>query len=173
MIIINKHILKFPFFQIIGISSLNGIRHSSFRSSQPVADLSEYPEVEIVKNPPEWKFVENILPNLVIPEPKEKLEYPSGWKPQNFNAKSEYFIGRTRNHMMPVYLFINHRGMRRLTKIRRIQGDIWKLEIELKAEIEKQFGKKVISRVNEMSGQIAFKGDFVAIVNKYLMEKGF
>lgn len=158
-------------FQII--SSLNGIRHSSFRSSQPVADLSEYPEVEIVKNPIEWKFVENLLPNLIIPEPKEKSEYPSGWKPQNFNPKSEYFIGRTRNHMMPVYLFINHRGMRRLTKIRRIQGDIWKLESELKIVIEKQFGKKIISRVNEMSGQIAFKGDFVGIVNKYLTEKGF
>lgn len=74
--------------------------------------------------------------------------------------------------MHPIYLTRTFRGMRRVTKLRRVQGDIWQLEKELHAAIENRIGKQIVTRVNEMSGQIWFRGDFVNIVKEYLMSKG-
>lgn len=76
--------------------------------------------------------------------------------------------------MHPVYLTLSKRGMRKLTYIRRIQGDIWKLESDLKKHLE-QFKKRniVSSRINELAGVVVFRGDFVSIVKKWLEEKGF
>lgn len=150
------------------------IRHSSFRSSEPLKDIeANHPQVEIVRNPPEWKFVEAILAKQIVPTPTPKSAYPSGWQPQ-VNAVTEmpYFVPRTKNHMHPVYLTRTFRGMRRITKLRRVQGDIWQLEKELHATIEKRIGKDIVTRVNEMSGQIWFRGDFVNIVKEYLIAKG-
>lgn len=147
---------------------------SSFQSSHPIYDGSAYPEVEVLKNPPEWKFVERLLPRKIVPKPIPKEEYPSGWKPQTIDInQTDYFIARTKNHMVPVYLIRKFRGMRRLTVVRRVQGDIWALEAELKAAIEKHIGKMIITRVNEMSSQIYFKGDYVNFVKEYLLKKGF
>lgn len=153
---------------------LTNVRWSSFRSSHPVYERSAYPEVEVVKNPPEWKYVERLLPTVLVPEPTPKAEYPSGWKPQTVDRQNtDKFVVRTKNHMMPVYLIRKFRGMRQLTVVRRVQGGIWELEAELKAAIEKNIGKKIITRVNEMSCQIYFKGDFVNFVKEYLLKKGF
>lgn len=113
------------------------------------------------------------MPSVLVPTPTIKKEYPSGWKPQNFNVEnSEFFVARTKNHMPPVYLIRKFRGMRRLTAVKRIQGDIWTLEVELKDAIEKHIGKKIASRVNEMVGCIYFKGDYVNFVKEYLNKKG-
>lgn len=150
------------------------IRLSSFRSSHPVYDKKEYPNVEIIKNPVEWKFVEKLLSKQIVPPATIKPEYPSGWRPQTIDVRSnDYFIARTKNHMIPIYLQVTFRGTRRITIIKRIQGDIWNLEIELREMIEKLIGRKIASRINEMSGQIHFKGDFVNIVKDYLINKGF
>lgn len=74
--------------------------------------------------------------------------------------------------MHPIYLTRTFRGMRRITKLRRVQGDIWHLERELHSAIENRIGKPIVTRVNEMSGQIWFRGDFVNIVKDYLITKG-
>lgn len=74
--------------------------------------------------------------------------------------------------MHPVYLVRTYRGLRRITKLRRIQGNIWQLEKELHAEIENRIGKHIVTRVNEMSGQIWFRGDYSTIIKEYLMSKG-
>lgn len=74
--------------------------------------------------------------------------------------------------MLPVYLQRAFRGQRRITVIRRVEGDIWLLEAELRYLIEKQLNRPIITRVNEMTGQIAFKGDHVAVVEKFLLDKG-
>lgn len=124
----------------------------------------------MLKNPPEWKFVERILRKPQVPEPQPKLEYPSGWQPQT-NFDSSYFVARTKNHMHPVYLNTYFRGLRRITKLRKIQGDIWLLERELRECIEARVGKKIATRVNELSGQIWIKGDYVTIVNEFLLKK--
>lgn len=76
--------------------------------------------------------------------------------------------------MIPVYLMKTYRGMRQVTLIRYVLGDIWTLEKDLRKVVEaSQDGKVCASRVNEMSGQITFHGDYVDVVKKYLEEQGF
>lgn len=166
---------KFEFFQqsLLPCTSIvsPSVRYSSFRSSNLVEPIDEYPQVEVLRNPPEWKYVERILRRPQVPEPQPKSEYPSGWQPQS-NLNNPYYVARTKNHMVPAYLNTYFRGLRRVTKLRKIQGDIWLLERELRDCIEKRIGKKIATRVNELSGQIWIKGDYVTIVNDFLMEKG-
>ncbi|XP_073828639.1 mitochondrial ribosomal protein L49 [Musca autumnalis] len=153
-------------------------RFSSYVSSDKVQSLDEYPQVEVLKNPPEWKYVERLLPKPVIPKVAEKSEYPSGWKPQSVGLKDmdklEYYVARSRNHMVPVYLETTFRGQRRVTIVKRVQGNIWELEKELRAIVEKERkGKLCATRVNEMSGQIRIHGDYVDVVREYLKSKGY
>ncbi|XP_050072005.1 probable 39S ribosomal protein L49, mitochondrial [Anopheles maculipalpis] len=148
------------------------VRWSSFRSSEPVGDLAQYPEVEVVRNPPEWKYVERLLAPRTVPKPTPKESYPSGWKPASPQPNLKYVVLRTKNHMLPVYLRRAFRGQRRITAIRHVEGDIWQLEAELRYLIEKQLSRPIITRVNEMSGQIELKGDHVGFVEKFLLEKG-
>lgn len=152
------------------------VRYSNYLSSPPVGPREKYPEVEIVHDAPEWKYVERLLPQKTIPNPVEKAEYSSGWKPQTATTLPDlkYFVARTKNHMVPVYLHTTFRGQRRITVIRRVQGDIWELERELRVVVEKtRNGKLCASRVNEMSGQIHFHGDYVDVIREHLKEKGF
>lgn len=145
-------------------------------SSPPVRPLDEYPEVEVVHNPPEWKYVERLLPQEIIPKPAQKAEYPSGWQYPTANSAKDlkYSVLRTKNHMVPVYLHTRFRGQRRITVVRRIEGDIWALEKDLRAVVEKARGGRLCaSRVNEMSGQIHFHGDYVDQIREYLKQKGF
>lgn len=83
-----------------------------------------------------------------------------------------YYVQRTKNHMSPVYLETFFRGQRRITKLRRIQGDIWLLERELRECIEARIGRKIATKVNELSGQIWMKGDYVTIVKDFLAKRG-
>lgn len=104
----------------------------------------------------------------------KKDEYPSGWKPQTINPKSyPYFIKRSRNHLLPVYLDIAYRGTKRMTKIPNIQGDIWALEEDLRRFIERYIGRKIVTRVNEFAGVLWIRGDFVNLVKDHLLKKGF
>lgn len=84
-----------------------------------------------------------------------------------------YFVERSKNHMQPVYLQLTFRGMRKVTHLRRIQGDIWMLETELKKYVEEKCGKRIGSQVHEVAGQINFRGDHVASVKEWLDSKGF
>ncbi|XP_005189786.1 large ribosomal subunit protein mL49 [Musca domestica] len=153
-------------------------RFSSYNSSDKVQALEEYPEVEILRNPPEWKYVERLLPKPVIPKVAQKSEYPSGWKPQSMGLKDmdklEYYVARSRNHMVPVYLETTFRGQRRVTVVKHVQGNVWQLEKELRTIVEKERnGKLCATRVNEMSGQIRIHGDYVDVVREYLKSKGY
>ncbi|KAH8265148.1 hypothetical protein KR044_004147, partial [Drosophila immigrans] len=148
---------------------------SSFRSSREVQPLEEYPEVEIAHNPPEWKFVERLLPPPTVPQPVARSAYPSGWLPQTADGATDgWFVARTKNHMVPVYLHTRHRGQRRVTVVRRVQGDIWALEREVRQVVERSRGGKVCAtRVNELSGQIHVHGDYVDVLREHLKSKGF
>uniref|UniRef100_A0A336LTM0 Large ribosomal subunit protein mL49 n=1 Tax=Culicoides sonorensis TaxID=179676 RepID=A0A336LTM0_CULSO len=148
-------------------------RSSSFKSSEIFQGYEKHPSVEIVKNPPEWIHVEALLPQKMVPVPKQ-TEYSSIWKyPTVTNGQYPYMIYRNKNHMIPVYLKHTHRGLRKLTMVKRVDGDIWQLNKELKDFVEKKTGKEILTRVNEMSSQIHLRGDFVEIVSEYLMKKGF
>lgn len=74
--------------------------------------------------------------------------------------------------MVPVFLEITFKGHRRMSIVKHIEGDIWALEEELHRLIETRAGKRIFSRVNEMNRTIVFKGDYVTLIQKYLMSKG-
>lgn len=84
-----------------------------------------------------------------------------------------YFIERSRNYMQPVYLRITHRGMRKITILSKIQGDIWALELDLKEYLREQIGHDIGTIIHEFAGQIQFKGDQVSHVKRWLDIKGF
>lgn len=128
----------------------------------------------MIRNPPEWKYVEQLLGYNTIPKPLVKTEYPSGWTPPDpaRYEKLPYFIERTKNYMLPVYLAISYRGMRRVTIVKFIEGNIWQLEQELNELIARRAEKRCFSQINEMNRQIRFKGDYKTLVEKYLLSKG-
>ena len=146
-----------------------------FRSSEYFQGSEHHPEVEVIKNPPEWKYVEHLIEKKLIPQPEFKAEYSSGWQPQDPEKYKDlsYFIKRTRNHMLPVYLRITYRGNRRITFIKYIEGDIWKLEQECIDLIKsKTSNNPQYSQINEMNRTIKIKGDYVTLIQKYLYSKG-
>lgn len=154
------------------------LRHSSFRSSQPLADvqLDNQPRIVIDRDPALWQHVENILAPRIVPAPTAKPSYPSGWQPPPTAAavaQLPYFVRRTKNHMVPVYIAKTYRGQRCVTILRLIGGDIWQLDRDLHAELKRRLGSKPIAtRVNEMSGQIWIKGDYASIVRDFVLAKG-
>lgn len=150
-------------------------RWSSYNSSPKYIDPSNYTDYEVSKDPKEWEYVECLLKPKVIPTPHlEKKEYPSGWKPPVAKPHEyPYYIQRTKNYMQPVYLEIYQRGLRRLTVVRKIHGDIWALESELKQYLQEKACRPIGIRTNELLGQIVFRGDYVNLVKAWMDEKGF
>ncbi|CAH1968329.1 unnamed protein product [Acanthoscelides obtectus] len=148
------------------------VRPSSYQSSQFLEDLRDVKvKYEVTKDPVDWSFVERALPPTVVPEPVKKDKYPSGWRPQADNLKDRhYFIERTKNHMIPVYLELERRNTKKTTVIRKIQGDVFKLEKDLLAFLQKESFYPIRSQVNEFAGIIKIGGDFVNAV-KYFLEK--
>ncbi|XP_011505222.1 PREDICTED: probable 39S ribosomal protein L49, mitochondrial [Ceratosolen solmsi marchali] len=141
-------------------------------------DVSKLTDFEKSKNPEEWRYVERCFPIKVVPSPKHfDGTAPSGWIPPREHSKSHpFFVSRTKNYMLPVYLLISFRGSRHITVIKKIDGNIWQLESEIKTYLESistKYYKKIASRVNEMSGQIRFRGDHVENIKQWLITKGF
>lgn len=163
------------FFQVRALHS-SGLCLSSNPKLTPTDEvvLDAQPNVEVCDSPPEWKYVEQILPKPTVPVPTPKKEYTSGWTPQSPEAlKQPYFIKRSRNHMVPVYLNLSFRGTRKQTIVRNIKGDIWKCNEELMDYIEYYMAKKERSHVNEFTQQIRINGDYVNLIKDYLASKGF
>lgn len=85
-----------------------------------------------------------------------------------------YFIRRTKNYMLPVYLDITYRGVRKITIISKIEGDIWALEHDLRTRLENYKAKRIFaSQIYEFSGMIKFKGDYVSRIKEWMEMKGF
>lgn len=76
--------------------------------------------------------------------------------------------------MLPVYLKVGNRGLRKLTIVRHIKGDIWAFEQELKEHLLKKLDRKTIgTQVDEVAGKIIFRGDFVYFITDWFKQKGF
>lgn len=153
----------------------NIIRGSGFKGSEIFQNYDNHPQVEVVRNPKEWVYVGSLMPPITVPMPTKKPDYNSLWKPpvEGIEKKYPYTIYRNKNHMLPIYLRKTYRGLRQVTILKRIDGDIWQLEKHLKSYIENSIGKKILTRVNEMTGQIHFRGEFVILLHEYLLKKGF
>lgn len=89
-------------------------------------------------------------------------------------GKYPYFVHRTRNHMLPVYLKVSHRGMRRITQINNVDGNIWALEEAIKNYLQHLYGEKKIiaTKVHEVCGHLCIHGDHVMKVCEWLIKKG-
>ncbi|XP_068631002.1 large ribosomal subunit protein mL49 [Battus philenor] len=148
--------------------------YSNYAHSPFVNKIREQYEYEVVKNPPEWKYVERLLPFETIPAVTPKENYPSGWIPPREEAKNlPYYMSRTRNHEVPIYLHVTFRGMRKITKIKKIEGDIWLFNDIIKAHLKETSGKYVETRVHELGQFIEVKGDYVNILRDWAHSKGF
>ncbi|KAL0829086.1 hypothetical protein ABMA28_003943 [Loxostege sticticalis] len=157
------------------LSATSVTRHYSSYSKSPFADkIKEQYNYEIVKNPPEWTYVERLLPFETIPQVKPKDSYPSGWVPPKEEATNHpYFMRRTKNHEVPIYLNLYDRGQRKITKLKRIEGDIWSMNDEIKSLLEKKANKYVETRVHELGTFIEVKGDYVNELKEWALSKGF
>ncbi|XP_015367288.1 PREDICTED: probable 39S ribosomal protein L49, mitochondrial [Diuraphis noxia] len=89
-------------------------------------------------------------------------------------GKYPYFVHRTRNHMLPVYLKVSMRGTRRITQINNVDGNIWVLEEAIKKYLTRIYGdKKIIAtKVHEVCGHLCIHGDHVSRVKEWLLKKG-
>ncbi|NP_001232963.1 Probable 39S ribosomal protein L49, mitochondrial [Acyrthosiphon pisum] len=157
------------------LNSLIYKRDSSYRSSPIAQDSSCYAKYEVSSSPEEWKFVERLLPLTTIPTPSDRKDLPSGWQPQTATfGKYPYFVHRTRNHMLPVYLKVSMRGTRRITQINNVDGNIWMLEEAIKKYLMRVYGdKKIIAtKVHEVCGHLCIHGDHVSRVKEWLLKKG-
>ncbi|RLU20181.1 hypothetical protein DMN91_006788 [Ooceraea biroi] len=149
-------------------------RWSSYKSSSKYKSPGHYTDYEITSDPNEWKYVERTLRYQIIPKPPTgDVELSSGYKPACASPKDRpYFIERTKNYMQPVYLVISHRGTRRITRIKNIQGDIWKLERELIEYLEKRTGQRFATQIHEFAGVLRIRGDYVNRVKGWMDTKG-
>jgi len=150
-------------------------RWGSYKSSSKYTTPEDYTDYEITKDPNEWKYVERVLGYKIIPKPATRgVKLPSGYKPASASPTDySYFIERTKNYMQPVYLMRTPRGIKRVTKISKIQGDIWTLERDMKQYVEECSKNKIASQIHEFAGVIKFKGDYVNRVKEWMDMKGF
>lgn len=118
--------------------------------------------------------MQRLLPFDTIPAVTPKENYPSGWIPPKEEAKNlPYFIARTKNHEVPIYLNITYRGMRKITKVKKIEGDIWLLNEEIKDYLKEKNNRYVETRVHEVGRFIETKGDYVHDLVEWAHSKGF
>lgn len=76
--------------------------------------------------------------------------------------------------MLPVYLKISERGMRRITSIKRVEGDIWKLSSELAEYLKpKMYYSTIGVKVEELKRTIFLRGDYLEYTKRFLSDKGF
>lgn len=132
--------------------ALSSKHYSSYGKSPFVRKIKEQYNYEIEKNPPEWEYVKRLLPFTTIPKIIPKDSYPSGWVPPKEEALNHpYFLSRTKNAELPIYLKITYRGMRKISIIRKIEGDIWLLNDEIKQYLKQKNKRYVETRVHEVA----------------------
>ncbi|CAH1400859.1 unnamed protein product [Nezara viridula] len=149
-----------------------GRQYSSFIGSK-LYNPDDKVDFDVSKDPKEWKYVSRLLPAKFIPDPVVKDNFPSGWKPQSVDAVSgPYYVRRSRNHMVPVYLTIGQRGIKKRTTIRHILGDIWLFSTDLKKYIEDQVKHDVGIKVDEVGCRIVLRGDYLHYAQQFILEKG-
>ncbi|KFM72357.1 39S ribosomal protein L49, mitochondrial, partial [Stegodyphus mimosarum] len=115
----------------------------------------KYTGYEEVKNC--WHHVERLFPKLRIPEPPKQVS-STGWKAPAENVPDlPYFIERSRNHMLPVYSSRVYKDRVLVTQVRKILGDIWVFEYDMKNYLEEKLNEKVQSHVNEIACYVNFR----------------
>ncbi|KAJ0037141.1 hypothetical protein NL108_016811 [Boleophthalmus pectinirostris] len=122
----------------------------------------------------EYEFVERLIPPSKVPAPPPHTgRTPSGWVPPSPSPPElPYMIRRSRMHNVPVYTDITH-GNRQITIVRKVEGDIWALEKDVKAFLKDVTGKDLPTQVNEVTMTLKVKGHFDRELKEWLINKGF
>ncbi|XP_064835266.1 mitochondrial ribosomal protein L49 [Oncorhynchus masou masou] len=128
----------------------------------------------ILQSTEEYKFVERLIPPSRVPiPPKHDGPSPSGWTPPSEVPPAlPYMIRRSRMHNVPVYTDLTH-GSRKTTLVRKVEGDIWALEKDVKEYLQQLTGKDLPTQVNEVTMTLRVKGHFDTELKEWLVEKGF
>ncbi|XP_051281161.1 mitochondrial ribosomal protein L49 [Dicentrarchus labrax] len=134
----------------------------------------EEKKAEILESTEEYKFVERLIPPSRVPAPpKHAGVTPSGWTPPADSPPPlPYMIRRSRMHNIPVYTDLTN-GSRKTTLVRKVEGDIWALEKDVKQYLEKLTGKELPTQVNEVTMTLRVKGHFDLELKEWLASKGF
>ncbi|XP_059044980.1 large ribosomal subunit protein mL49 [Achroia grisella] len=149
-------------------------KYSNYAHSPFVRRVKEQYDYEIIKKPQEWAYVERLMPFETIPAISPKDNYPSGYIPPKEESRNlPYFIPRNKNHNLPIHLDISYRGMRKISIIKRIDGDIWLLNDEIKSYLKNKYNKHIQTRVHEMGRFIEIKKDYVNDIKGWAYSKGF
>lgn len=163
------------------LRALRGALSSHGRSPRPSAGLRsvcvaspEDKKAAILESSAEYKFVERLIPPSRVPDPpKHAGRTPSGWCPPADTPQSlPYMIRRSRMHNVPVYTDLTS-GNRKTTLIRKVEGDIWALEKDVKQYLKEVTGKELPTQVNEVTMTLKVKGHFDAELKEWLISKGF
>ncbi|PVZ96568.1 hypothetical protein BB558_002178 [Smittium angustum] len=111
--------------------------------------------------------------SLIFKTLAKSRNFSSTIKCQNINLVTPkdqlpYFIQRTQFKSLPIYTEFRNNGSRKLTMIRKVEGNIGLL----KSELDKIFGSEnvVIKKINN---SIVIKGICVREVRQFLTKKGF
>lgn len=81
-------------------------------------------------------------------------------------------VRRSRMHNIPVYTDRSS-GSRRTTLVRRVEGDIWALEQDVKRHLKERTGKELPTQVNEVTMTLKVKGHVDGELKTWLASKGF
>ncbi|KAM8862884.1 large ribosomal subunit protein mL49 [Spinachia spinachia] len=122
----------------------------------------------------EYKFVERLIPPSRVPAaPAHAGRSPSGWTPPaDTPPPLPYMVRRSRMHNIPVYTDMTH-GSRRTTLVRKVEGDIWALEKDIKQHLKEVMGMEPLTQVNEVSMTLKVKGHVESELKEWLASKGF
>uniref|UniRef100_A0A1A8ICK8 Large ribosomal subunit protein mL49 n=1 Tax=Nothobranchius kuhntae TaxID=321403 RepID=A0A1A8ICK8_NOTKU len=149
--------------------------HSRTQSGHAAAagpGLVSHPAV--VESTEEYAFVERLIPPSRVPAPpKHAGAAPSGWIPAAESPPDlPYMIRRSRMHNIPVYTDLTH-GNRKMTLVRKVEGDIWALEKHVKEYLKEVTGKELPTQVNEVTMTLKVKGHYDLELKEWLASRGF
>ncbi|XP_076022848.1 large ribosomal subunit protein mL49 [Genypterus blacodes] len=134
----------------------------------------EAPKTQILESTEEYKFVERLIPPSRVPAPPHHDgPAPSGWTPPADTPPAlPYMIRRSRMHNVPVYTDITN-GNRKTTLVRKVEGDIWALEKDVKRFLQEVTGRELPTQVNEVTMSLRVKGHYDQELKEWLVKKGF
>ncbi|CAH8873417.1 unnamed protein product [Trichobilharzia szidati] len=147
-------------------------------------ELSKRKPVDYEVSKAEYVWVEKVLKRNKIPLPEGiPGPTPSGWIPPNpdLSKNVPYSVRRSKNHMLPVYYMEKQRkqkershGVRQLTVIRHIDGDMHALAEDLRTLLQPKCEAGLfLHQVDEVTRCIKIEGLFQEEVANFLLSKGF
>ncbi|XP_056130885.1 mitochondrial ribosomal protein L49 [Lampris incognitus] len=142
---------------------------------QPACSFTSEDKTNVyLESTDEYHYVERLIPPSRVPQPpRHDKPPPSGWvPPPEVPPPLPYMIRRSRMHNIPVYSDITH-GNRPTTLVRRVEGDIWALEKDVKEFLKQAADKDLPTRVNEVTMTLRVKGKFDVELKEWLIQKGF